>query len=98
VGRPTTPSPPPPGHDLVVFRARFKPMRYSLSGRDERVMIKLLVDRKDDKVLGLHMVGPDAPEIVQAAAIAITMGATKADFDRTFALHPTTAEELVLLR
>jgi glutathione reductase (NADPH) len=86
------------GHDIVVFRARFKPMRYSLSGRDERVMIKLIVDRKDDKVLGLHMVGPDAPEIVQAAAIAVTMGATKADFDRTFALHPTTAEELVLLR
>ena len=86
------------GHDVVVFRARFKPMRYALCGRDERVMIKLLVDRKDDKVLGLHMVGSDAPEIVQSAAIAITMGATKADLDRTFALHPTTAEELVLLR
>jgi glutathione reductase (NADPH) len=73
-------------------------MRYSLSGREERVLIKMVVDRKDDKVLGLHMVGTDAPEIVQSAAIAITMGATKADFDRTFALHPTTAEELVLLR
>jgi glutathione reductase (NADPH) len=86
------------GHDVVVYRARFKPMRYALSGRDEQVLIKLIVDRASDRVLGLHVVGPDSPEIVQAAAIAITMGATKADFDRTFALHPTTAEELVLLR
>ncbi|HEX5064105.1 MAG TPA: glutathione-disulfide reductase [Kofleriaceae bacterium] len=86
------------GHDIQVFRARFRPMRYSLSGRDEHVMIKLIVARATDKVLGLHIVGPDAPEIVQATAIAITMGATKADLDRTFALHPTTAEELVLLR
>jgi glutathione reductase (NADPH) len=85
-------------HDVVVYRAKFKPMRYALSGRDEQVLIKMLVDRKTDKVLGLHVVGPDAPEIVQAAAIAISMGATKADVDRTFALHPTTAEELVLLR
>jgi glutathione reductase (NADPH) len=86
------------GHDVVVYKARFKPMRYALSGREERVLIKLVVDRKDDKVLGLHMVGTDAPEIVQVAAVALTMGATKADLDRTFALHPTTAEELVLLK
>jgi glutathione reductase (NADPH) len=86
------------GHDVVVFRSRFRPMRYSLCGRDEHVLIKLVVDKATDRVLGLHMVGPDAPEIVQAAAIAITMGATKADLDRTFALHPTTGEELVLLR
>jgi glutathione reductase (NADPH) len=85
-------------YDVVVYRAKFRPMRYALSGRDEQVLIKMLVDRKTDKVLGLHVVGPDAPEIVQAAAIAISMGATKADVDRTFALHPTTAEELVLLR
>jgi glutathione reductase (NADPH) len=86
------------GHTIEVFRARFRPMRYALSGRDEHVMMKLIVDRANDRVLGLHVVGPDAPEIVQSAAIAITMGATKADFDRTVALHPTTAEELVLLR
>ena len=86
------------GFDVQIFRARFKPMRYALSRRDEHVMIKLVVDRATDRVLGVHMVGPDAPEIVQAAAIAVTMGATKGDFDRTFALHPTTAEELVLLR
>jgi glutathione reductase (NADPH) len=73
-------------------------MRYALSGRPELVRIKLVVDAVTDRVLGLHVVGPDAPEIVQAAAIAVTMGATKADFDRTIAVHPTTAEELVLLR
>jgi glutathione reductase (NADPH) len=86
------------GHELDIFRARFRPMRYALSGRNEHVMIKLVVSRATGKVLGVHIVGPDAPEIIQSVAIAITMGATKADFDRTFALHPTTAEELVLLR
>lgn len=86
------------GHEVVVYRSKFKPMRYALSGRDEQVLIKLVVSRTTDKVLGLHMVGPDAPEIVQSVAIAITMGATKADLDRTYALHPSTAEELVLLR
>jgi glutathione reductase (NADPH) len=86
------------GHDVVVFRARFRPMRYALSGRDEQILIKVLVDRGTDRVLGVHMVGVDAPEIIQTIAIAVTMGATKADLDRTFALHPTTAEELVLLR
>ena len=86
------------GFEPTIFRAKFRPMRYALSGRDETVLIKLVVDRATDKLLGLHITGPDAPEIVQAAAIAITMGATKADLDRTFALHPTTAEELVLLK
>ncbi|HMG21707.1 MAG TPA: glutathione-disulfide reductase, partial [Kofleriaceae bacterium] len=86
------------GHDIVVYRARFRPMRYALSGRDEQVLIKVIVDRMTDRVLGVHMVGVDAPEIIQTIAIAVTMGATKADLDRTFALHPTTAEELVLLR
>jgi glutathione reductase (NADPH) len=86
------------GHDAVVFRARFRPMRYALSGRDEQILIKVIVDRVTDRVLGVHMVGVDAPEIIQTIAIAVTMGATKADLDRTFALHPTTAEELVLMR
>lgn len=93
----TEPAAAAAGHDARVYRAKFRPMRYALSGRDEHVLIKLIVDKGTDKVLGLHIVGPDAPEIVQAAAIAITMGATKADLDRTFALHPTTAEELVLM-
>src|SRR5262249_28786501 len=86
------------GHDVRIFRATFRPMRYAVSGRDEHVMIKLVVDVATDRVLGVHMAGPDAPEIVHSAAIALTIRATKADFDRTFALHPTTAEELVLLR
>lgn len=86
------------GHDVAVFRTQFRPMRYALSGRDEHVLIKVIVDRGTDTVLGAHMVGVDAPEIIQALAIAITMGAKKADLDRTFAMHPTTAEELVLLR
>lgn len=85
-------------YDVVIYRTRFRPMRYAFSGRDEFVMMKLVVERATDRVLGLHMVGADAPEIVQAAAIAVAMRATKADFDRTFALHPTTAEELVLMR
>lgn len=85
-------------HDVTIYRAAFRPMRYALSERDEQVLIKVIVDKPTDRVLGLHMVGIDAPEIVQTAAVAITMGATKADLDRTFALHPTTAEELVLLR
>lgn len=86
------------GHDVVIFRARFRPMRYALSARDEQVLIKVVVDKPTDRVLGVHLVGPDTPEIVQAIAVAVTMGAKKADLDRTFALHPTTAEELVLLR
>ncbi len=86
------------GHDVVVFRAKFRPMRYALSGRNEQILIKVIVDRSTDRVLGVHMVGVDSPEIIQTIAIAVTMGATKADLDRTFALHPTTAEELVLLR
>jgi glutathione reductase (NADPH) len=86
------------GHEVQVYRVRFRPMKYALSGRDEHVMIKLVVDAATDRVLGLHMVGLESPEIVQSAAIAITMNATKADFDRTFALHPTIAEELMTLR
>jgi len=86
------------GHEVVIYRARFRPMRYALCGRDEQVLIKVIVDKPTDRVLGVHMVGVDAPEIIQTIAIAVTMGATKADLDRTFALHPTTAEELVLLR
>jgi len=86
------------GADIVVYRAKFRPMRYALSGRNEQIVIKVVVDRASDRILGVHMVGVDAPEIIQTIAIAVTMGATKADLDRTFALHPTTAEELVLLR
>ncbi|MBT9558816.1 MAG: glutathione-disulfide reductase [Myxococcales bacterium] len=86
------------GHELDVYLANFKPLFHSLSGRDERIMMKLVVDRATDRVLGAHMVGRDAPEIIQTLAIAIGLGARKSDFDRTLALHPTSAEELVLMR
>jgi glutathione reductase (NADPH) len=73
-------------------------MRNTLAGRDEKTMMKLVVDAASQRVLGVHMVGDDAPEIIQAVAIAVKMGVTKPDFDRTTALHPTAAEELVLMR
>ena len=81
-----------------VYRTGFRPMKHTLSGRDERVLMKLVVDGESQRVLGCHMMGMDAPEIVQGLAIALNMGATKADFDRTIALHPSTAEEFVLMR
>jgi glutathione reductase (NADPH) len=84
--------------NLDCYRARFRPLKHTLSGRDERVVMKLLVDGDTDKVVGCHILGPDAAEIVQMAAIALRMGATKADFDATVALHPSIAEELVTMR
>jgi len=84
--------------DVVIYRSEFKPMKHTLSGRDERSMMKLIVDSATDKVLGVHMVGPDAGEILQGMAIALRLGATKSDFDRTIGIHPTAAEELVTLR
>lgn len=85
-------------HDVVVYRSRFRPMRHTISGRDERTMMKLVVDRNTDRVLGCHMVGPDAGEIVQGLAVALNAGATKAVFDRTVGIHPTAAEEFVTMR
>ena len=73
-------------------------MKFTLGGRQERTLCKLVVDAKTDRVLGAHMLGPDAPEIIQAIAIAVKMGATKAQFDQTVAVHPTAAEEFVLMR
>lgn len=86
------------GKDVQIFSTKFRPMRHTITGRPEQTLIKLVVERDTRRVLGVHMVGEDAAEIIQAAAIAVTMGATKDDFDRTFAVHPTAAEELVLLR
>src|SRR5262249_37169161 len=80
------------GLDVEVFISKSRPLRHTLSGRDEQTFIKLVIERGSRRVLGLHMLGADAPEIIQAAAIAITMGATKDDLDRTFAVHPTAAE------
>jgi glutathione reductase (NADPH) len=84
--------------EIDIYRANFLPLRQALSGRNERTLIKLIVDSASQRVLGAHMVGADAPEIIQGLAIAIRMGATKADFDATVALHPTSAEEFVTLR
>jgi glutathione reductase (NADPH) len=84
--------------DVDVYMTNFRPMLATLSGRDEKMFMKLLVDAKTDKVLGLHICGEGAAEMVQLAAIAIKMGATKADFDRTVALHPSAAEEIVTLK
>jgi glutathione reductase (NADPH) len=86
------------GSDGVqVHRARFRPMSQALPARDPKVLLKLVVERASSKVVGCHMVGEHAAEIIQMAAIAIGMGATKADFDRTMALHPTVAEEFVTM-
>jgi glutathione reductase (NADPH) len=81
-----------------VYVSKFTPMRHTLSGRARRSTLKLLVDQASQKVVGAHMLGEDAPEIMQGLAIAIVMGATKADFDRTIGIHPTAAEEFVTLR
>jgi glutathione reductase (NADPH) len=81
-----------------VYKAMFKPLKATLSGRDTTVLLKLVVDAMTDKVVGCHIVGEGAAEMVQLAAVAVKMGATKADFDATMALHPTIAEELVTMR
>ena len=81
-----------------IYKADFRPIKATMSGRDTRVLMKLVVDGTSDRVLGCHVVGDAAAEIVQAVAIAVKMKATKADFDATFALHPTAAEELVTMR
>ncbi len=84
--------------ELVVYESTFRPMKHTLTGRSERTLMKLLVNGADDRVVGVHMVGPDAGEIIQGLAVAITAGATKADFDATAAIHPTAAEEFVTMR
>ncbi len=81
-----------------VYVSKFTPMRHTLTGRSRKSMLKLVVDQASQKVVGAHMLGEDAPEILQGLAIAIVMGATKADFDRTIGIHPTAAEEFVTLR
>ncbi|KQN08537.1 glutathione reductase [Sphingobium sp. Leaf26] len=83
---------------VKVYTSDFRPMKNVLAGREERALYKMVVDATTDRVVGLHMIGPDAPEILQAAAIAVKAGLTKQDFDDTIALHPSMAEELVLLK
>jgi glutathione reductase (NADPH) len=81
-----------------VYATKFRPMKYTLARREERTFIKLIVDRESQRVLGCHMVGPDAPEIIQGMAVALRCGATKQQLDATRGIHPTAAEELVTLR
>jgi glutathione reductase (NADPH) len=86
------------GHKVKIFESRFRPMQLTLTGDQERSLMKLVVDADTDRVLGCHMVGPDAGEIVQSLAIAIKAGATKQVFDDTIGVHPTAAEEFVTMR
>jgi glutathione reductase (NADPH) len=84
--------------EVTIFRTEFRPMKHMISGSTERTMMKLVVDAKTDRVLGVHVVGLDAPEMIQGFAVALTAGATKAQLDATIGVHPTAAEELVTLR
>lgn len=86
------------GDSVKVYRSRFRPMYYTLPGRDEKTLMKLVVDQNTDKVLGAHMVGDHAAEIIQGIAIALKTGATKANFDATVGIHPSSAEEFVTMR
>ncbi|TGV64308.1 glutathione-disulfide reductase, partial [Mesorhizobium sp. M00.F.Ca.ET.149.01.1.1] len=83
--------------DVEIYRASFRPMRHTLSGRDEKMLMKLVVDGSTRKVLGAHILGPDAGEMAQLLGIPLKAGLTKDDFDRTMAVHPTAAEELVTM-
>jgi glutathione reductase (NADPH) len=84
--------------DIRLFKSSFKPLKHTLSGRDEKTFMKIIVDGATDRVVGVHMMGPDAGEIIQGVAIAMRAGATKATFDTTIGIHPTTAEEFVTMR
>jgi len=84
--------------DVKVFKSDFRAMKNVVAGREERGLYKMIVDGSNDKVIGIHMIGPESGEIMQAAAVAVKAGLTKADFDATVAIHPTMAEELVLLK
>ena len=84
--------------NIKVYQSDFRPMKNVVAGRNERSLYKMIVDAANDRIVGIHMIGPEAPEIMQAAAIAVKAGLTKADFDATVALHPSMAEELVLLK
>jgi glutathione reductase (NADPH) len=81
-----------------VYKAVFRPMKHILAGNEERTLMKLVVDGATDRILGVHIAGQDGPEMIQLAAVAVKAGLTKAQWDQTIALHPTAAEELVLMR
>ena len=84
--------------DVKCYRTQFRPLFHSLTGKPEKVMMKLVVDGNTERVLGAHMVGENAAEIIQGIAIALKMGAIKKDFDATLGIHPSAAEEFVTMR
>jgi glutathione reductase (NADPH) len=84
--------------DIDIYKSKFTPMKYSLSDNDEKTLMKMIVDKTTDRVIGVHMLGPDAGEIIQGIGIAMKAGATKKDFDSTIGIHPTAAEEFVTMR
>jgi len=86
------------GIKVKTFKTQFSPMKYTFVNKKPKILMKLLVEKKTDKVLGIHMLGQDSPEIIQSLAVALTVGATKKDFDKTTAIHPTSAEEFVTLK
>jgi glutathione reductase (NADPH) len=84
--------------EIDIYISSFRPLRHTMTGSAEKTMMKLVVDRATDRVLGCHMVGPDAGEVIQGFAVALNCGATKAQFDSTIGIHPTAAEEFVTMR
>ena len=84
--------------EVDIYISSFRPLRHTMTGSTEKTMMKLVVDRATDRVLGCHMVGPDAGEIIQGLAVALNCGATKTQFDATIGIHPTAAEEFVTMR
>ena len=86
------------GDKIKIYRSKFRPMYYTLAGKQEKTLMKLIVETENNKVVGAHMVGDSAAEIIQGVAIAVKMGATKADFDATVGIHPSSAEEFVTMR
>jgi glutathione reductase (NADPH) len=85
-------------HKVDIYKTTFRPMKVAFIGGEARMLMKIIVDGATDRVVGCHIVGPDSGEMIQVLGIAIKMGATKADFDATMAVHPTVAEELVTMR
>jgi len=84
--------------EIDIYQTRFRPMKNTLSGRAERTFMKLVIDAATERVVGCHMLGPDAPEIIQGLAVAVKCGATKRQFDQTIGIHPSAAEEFVTMR
>ena len=86
------------GYRINVYSSSFRPLKYTVTDINKKTFMKILVDTKTDKVLGVHAVGDDAPEMMQGIAVALKAGAKKSDFDKTIGIHPTSAEELVTMR